>query len=257
MPSTLMRDSNIDNNWLRDMVRRNPPQELPDGQILSGPVRLSFVHLFTPGKPGDNGQEGKYGAALLFPPGVDMRVFEVAWNRVARGAFPNNWTPDGKPIGLHSPFHDQGEKAYSAKPLSGYTPGAIFVNVLSKFRPIVVHASDPKTQVTDEARAYAGVWAVASLNTYSYKNKKTGVGFGLQQVMLIADNSKLAGGGGDPVKTFAGVQITAQSNIAAKFDQVPSQQQGAPAGSIMPSGGHVGVAGTMAVQPLPGADPWD
>lgn len=260
------RESTLSLDWLISMAERNQPQELPNGTLLSGLARIAHVYVFekdTGGKnknfgDDDGNSEGKYHLKLLWPAGTDMSVFDAVWNRLARAAFPNNWTPEGKPNGLHSPFHDQADKVYGAKPYVGYVPGAIYMDASSQYQPIVVHGSDLKTQILDKNKVYSGQWAIASLRPYHYANRKTGVGFGLNQVVIVADDKRLITfGGGDPVKTFAGVQITAQSNIAAKFDQVPAQQQGAPAASVMPSGSHVGTQGTMAVTPLPGADPWD
>lgn len=248
----MMKDSTIDPNWIREQMRANPPSVRPNGNVFTGPVRLSFVNLFKPGKPGTDGGEGKFGAALLFPPGTDMKLFADTWTREARAAFPNNWDPNGNPIGLHSPFHDQAEKAYAAKPLAGYTPGAIFFNVSSKFKPVVVDAS--QNLVVEESKAYPGVWAFCALNVYSYKNKKIGIGFGLQTVMLIADDSKLAGGGGNPQADFGNVQISAQTNMAAKFDALPQPAQGGTPAGIMPSGGYQGQQGNLPVQGLPNDD---
>ena len=246
----MMKDSKLDAKWLQDVMRANPPSIRPNGTIFSGPVRLSFANSFKPGKPSQDGNEGKFGAALLFPLGTDMKVFYDVWMREAHKAFPNNWDPQNNPVGLHLPFHDQGEKAYSATPLPGYTPSAVCLSVNSKFKPIVVDGQ--MNPIVDETRVYSGVWAFVGLNVYSYKNKKTGIGFGLQTVMIIADDTKLGGGGGgNPQSDFAGVQITAQSNIAAKFDAVQPATAEAPA-SLMPTG--MGSAGNLPVHPLPATD---
>lgn len=238
----MMKDSKINPAMLQECMKKNPPTVRPNGVVFSGPVRLTFVNLFRPGKPGDDQKEGSYGATLLFPLGTDMAVFSKVWHEKAREAFPKSFDANGVPHGLHSPFHDQAEKAVGAKTYAGYTPGAIYMACSSKFKPAVVDLS--QNPITDEERVYSGVWAYCGLLPYSYSNKKTGIGFGLQTVMILADDQKLSGGGGDPTKDFAGVQITALSDIAAKFD----------APGIMPAGGHQGAAGGLPVQPLPGAD---
>ena len=229
-------------------MRVNPPRLLADGNIFSGPVRLSFANIFKVGKPSQDGGEGKYGAALLFPVGTDMSVFNTAWTKAARSAFPRNWSPDGQPIGLHIPFHDQAEKAYSANPRAGYTPGAITLSATTKYQPEVVDANMNK--IIDEKRVYSGVWAFVTLNTYEYNNRKTGVAFGMRMVMVIADDQTLGGMGGDPKTEFAGVTITAQSNVAAKFEAAAAQTA-PPVASVMPQGGYVGHPGNLPVQPLP------
>jgi ssDNA-binding protein len=247
----MMKDSKIDPRWVQEQMRANPPSLRPNGDIFSGPVRLSFPNLEKPGKPGDDGGDGKYGASLLFPPGTDMGLFSKLWFEKAREAFPKNFDQNGNPVGLHSPFHDQGDKAFSAKPLAGYTPGAIYMAATSKFKPTVVDGS--MNLIVDYARVYPGVWAFVTLNAYSYKNKKTGVAFGLQQVMIIADDTKLAGGGGDPKQAFGDIKITAASNIAARFDQVPGASTGPAPASIMPGSG-AGHPGSLPIQPLESDD---
>jgi hypothetical protein len=250
---TQMRDSTLDPRWLAEQMRLNPPKKLDNGNIFSGPVRLAFPNVFKPreakaGNPASESSAGKFGATVLFPLGTDFRIFAEEWTRAAREAFPKNWTPDGKPMGLHSPFHDQAEKTVGVKPLTGFTPGAIYMNVSSQYKPQVVDGN--MNLIIDESRVYAGVWAFLSLNVYKYVNLKTGIGFGLQSVMIIADDTKLAGSGSDPRQDFAGITITAQSNVAEKFNNAPVLGQTAPA-SIMPTGGFVGATGPLPTQPLP------
>lgn len=246
-----IKDSILDPRWIAEQMRVNPPKRLDNGNIFSGPVRLTFPNLLAPReakKGGDeDGSSGKFGAALLFPPGTDFQIFQEEWIREAKSAFPKNWI-DGQPTGLHAPFHDQAEKTVGHKPLLGYTPGAIYFNTTSSFKPQIVDAN--MNPVVDKTRIYPGVWAFVSLNVYHYSNKKTGVGFGLQSVMLIADDTRLGGGGSDPHKDFGGITITAASNVADKFNTALVIGQGT-APNIMPSGGFVGNPGHLAVQALP------
>jgi hypothetical protein len=252
----MIKDSKLDPKWLHEQMTKNPPSVRPNGNIFSGPVRLSFANIFKIGKPGTDGGEGKFGTALLFPPETDMAVFSKAWTDAARSAFPNNWEPNGDPVGLHLPFHNQADKAYGAKPLAGYTPGGMTFNVSSKFKPLVVDIN--QNLVVDETKIYAGVWCFVSLNVYSYgvspPRPKKGIAFGLRSVMILADDTKLAGGGADPSKDFGDVQITAQSNIAAKFDGLSGASASSTAASLMPAGGHVGRQGHLPVQALPSGD---
>jgi hypothetical protein len=242
-----MRDSTLNPQWLAEQMRVNPPRNKGDGFLFSGPVRLTFPNLFKPrvGKDAPEGDEGKFGASLLFPLGTNFQVFHDAWLAAAKEAFPRNFV-NGQATGLHVPFHDQAEKTVGVKPLMGYTPGAVFFNTSSKFKPAVVDMN--MNPIVDESRVYPGVWAFVTLNVYKYSNRKTGIGFGMQNVMIIADDTRLGGGGSDPAKDFAGITITAQSNVADKFMTAPVA--GAAAG-IMPSGGFVGSPGQLPVQPLP------
>ena len=252
-----MKDSTINPQWLAEQMRANPPRVLPNGNIFSGPVRLAFANIFKPGKPNNEGGEGKFGAALLLPPGTDTKVFQEAWVAAAKVGFPQNWDAQGKPVGLHIPFHRQDEKAFGPKPLAGYTPDCVVFSVTSKFKPPVVDVN--MNPIVDETRVYSGVWAFVSMNTFKYgpPNPKKGISFGLQTVMIIADDTKLSGGGGNPQTDFADIKITAIGDVASKFDMLPTAGAAAPAGSVLPSGGHVGTPGQLATQPLSMADMLD
>ncbi len=243
----LSKDSTIDPRWLGEQMRVNPPRMLQNGNIFSGPVRLAFPNLFEPRAAQGNQGEGKskFGAALLFPLGADMTLFSQTWTKAAKEAFPKHWDASGNPVGLHIPFHDQREKAFGAKPLAGYTPGAITFNVTSNFKPQVVDVQ--MNPIVDEARVYPGVWAFVSMNVYKYgpPQPKTGIAFGLQSIMIIADDQKLGGGGSDPRQDFANITMTAQSDIAKKFDNAPVQNTTGGGAGIMPGGGFVGQAGTL------------
>lgn len=105
---------------------------------------------------------------------------------------------------MQSPFHDQAEKAR----LGGFTPGCIYINVNSKFKPPIVDINH--NPIVDRNRVYAGVWGICSINPYDYglnpPQPKKGVGFGLQSVMIIGDDKKVGGGGPDSKVSFSGVR---------------------------------------------------
>ncbi len=255
---TQMKDSTLDPRWLAEMMRANPIQKAANGNILSGPVRLTFPNLFKPSdRKKDDGSDGKYGASLLFPSGANLQVLSDEWYRVAHEKFPSNWNGN-QPVGLHSPFHDQVEKTVGTKVYSGYTPGCIYLNVSSNFRPQVVDGG--MNPIADEARVYPGVWAIVAMNSYDYRPQKgkagkTGVGFGIQSVMLIADDTRLGGGGSDPKADFAAITITGASNVAEKMAAMTGVTAAQPANTgILPPGGFVGQPGALPVQPLVNAE---
>lgn len=232
----IMKDSKLDDAWLKAMIANNPPSVRENGNLVTGPVRLAFAALDKPGKPGQDGGEGKFGAALLFPPGVSLKIFSEAWLAVCRQYFPNNFDQAGNPVGLHMPFHEQREKAFGAKPLAGYTEGGYHFTASSKFKPTIVDFN--MNPVVDPSKLYSGVWAIVACNVYHYglspPRPKKGASFGMQTVMIIADDMRLVGGGGDPKSDFAQIRITAQSNIAAKMDGLPGAQQPTGTSLVLP-----------------------
>lgn len=254
MASTI-KNSRMTDEWIAKQVAANPCKPYidpktgqPNGILLTCPVRLAFCNLFTAvtGK-NDNGSDKApmFNATLLFPPqaqaSVDSVLWPAAYNELVK-TFPDYVMADGNLApGLHIPFHDQAEKAMK---YSGYTPGASYINVSSQFKPPVVDAG--MNPVVDENAIYAGCWAIVALNVYAYKNRKKGVAFGLQTVMKIADDEKLSGGGADPTKTFAGVQVDASFDAAKQFGaaapigpRVPPRPPGA---AVMPPAQPVSAA---------------
>lgn len=217
----------ISEKWIAEAVAANPVTRIlnaagqPTGNIRTCPVRLSFPNIFKPGKVIEAGKEPKFGASLLFPRGADLSVMVEEATRLVNENAPGVQRDQyGRPYGIHLPFRDQGEKGS----LEGYTAGCAFMNVSSKFKPQVVDAR--LNPIVDESRVYPGVWAICSINAYWFNDpRKKGVSFGLQSVMIVADDEKLAGGGAsNPNEDFAGVAIQQDTNVAAAFGMPTSTQ---------------------------------
>lgn len=240
MTTTIVRDSIVGDAWIQQTYQTVPPQRIfdektgqPTDNFLTGPVRLAFVNLFTPAKKTADNPNGpdKYNTILMFPPMTDFALFYEEYYKVAGREFAEYWNADaGQYIGLHSPFHDQVEK--SSK-YAGFTPRCQYITVSSQFKPPVVDARG--NAIIDPNKAYAGVWAILAVNAYAYgKNakgpQKKGVGFGIQSVMMIGDDTNLANGAqADPKAQFKGINI--QAPIARPdFAKMPVGQQppGAP-----------------------------
>jgi hypothetical protein len=231
-----MRDSAKSAEWVAKVVAENPIRKILnpqtgqwDGNILTCPVRLSFfdnsLHKMVYGKNDDGSTKtnGGFEVQILFPPCATPQVDSVLRPLVRElefASFPKNFGPDGNSFGLHSPFRNQAEKQNYA----GFTPGGILIRAQTQYKPPVVDSAN--NPIVDESRAYPGVWALVSVNLFHYpKNAgnfkgKRGVNFGLQAVMIIADDNKLGGGAGVDTKTqFAGVKIDAAFDPASAFGQ--------------------------------------
>ena len=241
--TTIMRDSEIGDAWIRQVCAENPPKLVldasgnPTGNVLSGPVRASFVNLFEKSKSMEEGKEGKYQITILFPP-TDISVIRNEYIRMADLRFQEN-KANGIFHGIHNPLRDAAEKMH----FGGYTPGCFGLNATSQFQPPVVDAK--MTPLTDPNKVYSGCWVLVSMNAYSFAvPKKKGVSFGLQSVMFLADDTRLAGGAVDPQTQFGGVKVMAPPvNPEAKFGKpgaaalTPCVMCGiqAPVGGVCPS----------------------
>lgn len=220
MAVSVPKDSRMSLDWLQRACAQNPVSKIMDdkgqftGNYLTGPVRLSFPNLFKKKAGTQAGARETFNVAVLMPPGQDKTVLDQAVTECAMQAFPDNKTAAGFVwYGLQSPFHDQAEKTLKYE---GYTPGAIYFNSSSEFKPRIV---DPNmNDIIDEARVYPGEWAMLAVNPYSYNNMKKGVSLGLQSVVIIGDDTNIGGGGQvDPRKAFAGIKLDAATNVAAGF----------------------------------------
>lgn len=244
MTTTIMRDSVVGDAWIKQSQHAVPVQRVvnkegqPTGDILTGPVRLSFVWLFELPRASQNQQNPKYGSALLFPPNTDFTIFYEEYYKVCATKFANYYEPTSRTYqGLHSPFRDQVEKATKYK---GYTPGCTFMTCTSRFKPPVVSpaVNDVYNPIIDPAKVYGGVWAICALKPYDYGinpvQPKKGVGFGLQNVLIIGDDTILGGGPSDPNQSFAAARnITPaiiRPEIATGFagNQPPPPPAGVP-----------------------------
>lgn len=255
MTSTLVRNSVVGDDWIKEVCANNPTALLPGEarNITTGPCRLAFTDaLLTPQTPTNNPQgTPKFSVCALYTPFTDMNVFYGEYYRVCGEMFPEFYNREANQyFGLETPFHDGASKSHK---FEGFTPGVPYINHTSKFKPaIVTPPRGPGMQpepVVDPSKVYPGVWAILVVNAYGYGKSppqpKKGVSFGLQAVMLIGDDTNLSGGGIDPAAAFAGAVVKPPAvNPAALAGAVPPPPAGAPP---MPGTGR----GNFAAPPPP------
>jgi hypothetical protein len=235
--NTLMTNSVVGDAWIREVCAANPVSMLPgEGRLISsGPVRLAFCEtLFEPKAPtGNPGATPKYSVCALYSPFSDLSLYYSEYYRVCGEMFPDYYNPNLNPpgySGLENPFHDCAQKAHK---FEGFTPGLMYINHTSKFKPSIVDASPQKNLINDKAKVYPGVWAILVVNAYGYGKSppqpKKGVSYGLQAVMIIGNDQNLSGGGIDPREAFKGAVVKPPTvNPAALAGIVPPPAGAAP-----------------------------
>lgn len=262
MTTTIMRDSVVGDNWIQQTAAAVPVQRvlgadgLPTGDILTGPVRLGYNDLFELPKQKEGESAPKYGAKLLFTPFVDWTIFYEEYYKMCASSWPEFYdAASGQYYGLHSPFHKQQDKAKNA----GYTPGLVFMNSTSKFKPPVVDVRH--NPIVDKNRVYQGVWAICAVKPYAFGDKKDpkqkkGIGFGLQSVMIIGDDTRLAKGGQAPdtKAQFGGVNIAGIQAPVVRPDVVQGMPSGMPAAPA-PAAAIPGYTAPGGGMPQPGQPP--
>lgn len=218
--TTRFRDTKLSHEWFEKLMRDNPIQAVidkttgqPNGNYLTGPVRLSWCEQLYKPKANDAGDD-VYGTALLWPHGQDMKLLLQAVATAAMVGFPQNNTAQGFVWhGLQTPFHDQAEKMLK---YSGYLNGAIYANATTRIKPRIVDTR--MNDIVDMSKIYPGVLAIAAVNAYKYDNKKKGISLGLQSVMIIGDDTNIGGGkAANPAQDFAGIAVQQDTNVSGLF----------------------------------------
>lgn len=159
-------------------------------KVITGKVRLSYVHLFEP-YSGADGQEPKFSVALLIPKSdkatikklraAQQAALEAGKDKRFGGKIPKNWSDT---------IHDGDEEADLEK--NPEYEGHWYLSVSSKTRPGIV---DRDVQpILDSTEVYSGCYARVSLNAFPYSvSGKKGVSFGLNHVQKLADGDFLGG----------------------------------------------------------------
>lgn len=177
-------------------------QNIPT-KVLTGEVRLSYVNLVTP-KAQNPGDKPKYSVQLLIPKSDTATVNDIlsAIEAAAVKAVNEKWggvRPNFAPI-----LHDgDGVKPDAGTPYSPECKGHWVLNASSEQKPGVVDISNINVDLAPQD-IYSGMYARVTLNFYGYKNRKTGVGCGLGNVMKTREGEPL-GGGASAASDFADV----------------------------------------------------
>lgn len=215
-----MRDTRMSDAWIKRVVTEFPCALLDTGSIRTCPVRLSFPNIFKKGKPIPPNTEGTWGSVLMFPKDADLALLY----RQAQDVALAQW-PSATKLKLKNPFLQQDEMVQ----YGGFTPGGVYIrSVAYEVQPPVWTQSHQP--IIDPARVYPGVWAVCTIKAFPYdKGVNKGVSFGLNSVMIVADDQPLGGGGSDPNHDFAGVNIDAEMQVDQMFGQGSSPADSAAA----------------------------
>lgn len=161
-----------------------------DTKVVTGKVRLSYVHVFEPYSSNED-QPAKYSVTLLIPKSDKATIAKL---RKAQNAALENGVAGvfkgRKPANWHDTIHDGDTEADLEK--NPEAAGCWTIAVSSKTKPGVV---DRNLQpILDSTEVYSGCYARVSLNAYPYSNSgNKGVSFGLNHVQKLADGDFLGG----------------------------------------------------------------
>jgi len=166
-------------------------------KVVTGKVRLSYLHVFEPTKMSEN-DEAKYSVSLLIPKKdkVTIAKIEKAIEAAKEIGKASKW--GGKiPAKLKTPLRDGDEE----RPDDEAYAGCFFLNASAKIKPGIVKrdpdfADEPVfITITDPKELYSGCYGKASVNFYPFDTKgNKGVACGLNNIMKVEDGPSLGGG---------------------------------------------------------------
>jgi len=165
-----------------------------DTRVITGKVRLSYVHLFEPWV-GDSG-EPKYSTAVLIDKNDESTlscIEQAVENAIEKGK--SKLAVNGKiPKNLKTPLRDGDDE----RPDQDEYAGMFFLNASRKSRPEIVNRSgafitDPY-DVDGTPTVYSGCYAQTSLEFFAFNTSgNRGIACGLGNVRKLEDGEPLDG----------------------------------------------------------------
>lgn len=161
-------------------------------KVVTGKVRLSYVHLFEPYSSFE-GQDPKYSVVVLVPKSDTATIEKIrAAQKVAleegkaskfNGSIPKNWK---------NTFRDGDDEDEVDHDRNPEYRGHYYMTVSNKTKPGVVDR-DVNT-ILDPTEVYSGCYARVSINAFPFSaSGNKGVSFGLNHVQKLADGEALGG----------------------------------------------------------------
>lgn len=165
------------------------PEQSPT-KVVTGKVRLSYVHLFEPYSNNPD-QEAKYSTTILIPKSDTTTMDKIRKAQAAAAEAGKTKVFGGKiPTALKTTLHDGDEEADLER--NPEYAGHYYMALSSKTRPGVVDAS--LNAVIDPTQVYSGCYARVSMNAFPYSNSgNRGISFGLNNVQFLDDGPALGG----------------------------------------------------------------
>lgn len=163
--------------------------------LVTGKVRLSFVHVFKPYvNPRNPGQAAKYSVTILLPKSdvATKQRLDAAIEAARQLGITSKWNGIAPPPGhLAVCVHDgDGVKPSDGMPFGPECKGHWVFTASSEQAPQVVDAN--LNPIINQSDVYSGCYARVSVNFFPYANSgKKGIGCGLGNIQKIEDGEPL------------------------------------------------------------------
>ena len=176
-------------------------------KVLTGEVRLSYVHLSQPyANPNQLNSEPKYSATLLIPK-TDVATYQdiIASRDAAYEAAVQNEWKGARPQLRSMLIYDGDGNRQEGSPFGPECAGHWVITAGTKRKPQVVDISNVNVELAPQD-IYSGMYARVTLNFFSFNsNGNKGVGCGLGNVLKTRDGEPLAGGA-TAAQDFEGIE---------------------------------------------------
>lgn len=176
----------------------------PITKVVTGKVRLSYAHLFTP-QSSEDGKEPRYSSALLVSKSDTATLKAIKAAVEAVKVDPKSEKIWGKKFNasMKTPLRDGDVEKEDRPEYAGH----YFFNATSASKPGIVGTqkgpNNKLLEITDPTEIYSGCYARVSVNFYAF-NRKGGIGIaaGLNNVQKLEDGEPLGGGRARPDDDF-------------------------------------------------------
>lgn len=168
-------------------------------KVVTGKVRLSYVHLFEPYSNQDD-QEPKYSCVLLIPKSDKATLKKLRAAIEAAAEAGKNTKFNGKiPPNLKTTLRDGDEDGDLER--NPEYEGHMFMSVNSKTRPGIVDKD--VNPILDSTEVYSGCYARVVIRAFAFDQAgNKGVSFGLNAVQKLADGESFGAARVDPDAVF-------------------------------------------------------
>lgn len=175
------------------------PAKSTGTKVVTGVIRGSYLHLFTPRPADEEGKPPKYQMTLLIPKTDTATVAKI--KAAQEAAITLKW-PNKRPAKVEHTMHDgDGVRPKSGDPFGDECKGHWVIAVSSKFKPEVLDRQN--NEIIDPNGAMSGDYFKVSINFYAFEAKgNRGTSAGLNNVLLW-DKGESLGGRGRAADDFA------------------------------------------------------
>ena len=193
--------------------------------VVTGEVRLSFVHLVEP-YAYQEGQEPKYSTTILIPK-TDTETVQKIQQAVEEAKLQgkqNRWN-GVMPPRVQTPVYDgDGVRPSDGMPFGDECKGHYVLTASAKeaFKPEIVDANLNK--ILDPTEIYSGMYAHVCINFYPYAfGGKKGIGCGLGPVQKTRDGECLGGGAPKASDVFSALNTDSNGFVKAEVNPITGE----------------------------------